>query len=528
MEKIRDNKLSYFTIVLSLLFAVYIGSIFIGSTLLFAIHIPITRLNFIIFPIIAMIIAKITLKKDDQRLSWKTLIFSLILFFLICSLLALINNSIWDYSYDSRAYHQEAVIALTNGWNPFYQSNIPMNIWFMHYAKASCVFAATIFKLTNRIESAKILTTLLPLVLLVLSIGVFNLITKGKKTLSICAAIILVLCPVTIGQMFSYYVDSLVGIYVIMLIMVVFLILFFKDLHYFKYLALINIAIFLSNIKFTGLAYAGVILLAFLICSFIFNKKSYNIKLLIFLILSLIITVGVIGFNPYITNTIHNGNPLYPLAGKGKINIMTANTPSDFRYDNSFEQFYKSMVATPSLYNPSGSSAQNLKQLLSVNKGVLELYSGTDARLRGFGVYSIIFLPIAVLGMLYLLITCKNKKYLIFSLLTIIFLTATFLAAGSFWWARYIPFVWLMPVGVGLLMMLKKSKISKVIGFLLLILILVNSLIIIPTAIHTKIDDSNKLKTYIFTKPLIIKENNFMPSYINKAKEFDLKYTLEK
>ncbi|MGL5821715.1 MAG: hypothetical protein ACRCYE_08805 [Sarcina sp.] len=528
MEKIKDNKLSYFTIILALLFTIYIGSVFIGSTLLFVIHIPITKFNFIIFPIISMIIAKVALNKDKQRLSWKSLIFSLILFFLICGILALINNSIWDFSYDSRAYHQEAVIALKNGWNPFYQSNIPMNIWVMHYAKASCVFAATIFKLTNRIESAKILTTLLPIILLVLSIGIFNLITKGKKILSIFTAIILVLCPVTIGQMFSYYVDSLLGIYVIMLIMVVFIILFFKDLHYFKYFALINIAVFLSNIKFTGLAYAGVILLAFLICSFIFNKKTYNIKLLIFLIISLIITVGVVGFNPYITNTINNGNPLYPLAGKGKINIMTVNTPSDFRYDNSFEQFYKSMVAIPSLNNPSGSSAKNLKQLLGVNKGVLELYSGTDARLRGFGVYSIIFLPIAIIGMFYLLFTCRDKKRLLFSLLIIIFLTATFLAAGSFWWARYIPFIWLLPVGVGLLMMLKKSNISKIIGFVLLVLILVNSLIIIPTAIHTKINDSNKLKTYIFTKPLIIQEGPFMPSYINKAKEFNLNYTIEK
>ena len=529
MERLKENKISFYSIVISFMFLIYIGSIFIGSTLLFAAHMSMTSFNFFIFPIIAMFIAKYFLNKDNSGVTWKFMIFSIILFFISTGLLASINNIIWDYSYDSLAYHQEAVIAIKNGWNPFYQSRMPMNLWVMHYAKASCVFAASIFKITNRIESAKILSSFLPLILLVLSFGTFYLITKKRKILSGFAALILILNPVILGQSFTYYVDSMLGIYVIFLIINLVLILFYKDLTLFKYLTLVNIAVFLSNIKFTGLAYAGIILLAFLICSFFFNEKKYNIRLLIFLICSLVITVGIVGFNPYVTNTINNGNPLYPLAGKGKINIMTNNTPLDYRYDGQFEQFYKSMIAVPSTLNPNGKPAKSFSQLFEVNSHVLTFYAGVDARMRGFGVYSILFLPISFIGLLYLLATCRNKKVLLYSILTLIFTFAVLFAGGAFWWARYINFIWLIPVGVGMLMVLKKSKISKVIGLLLLILLFVNSAILIPTMINYKIKQSDAVKNYIFSKqPLVIYENNFEPSYINKAKEFHLKYKIVK
>ncbi|MGL4450858.1 MAG: hypothetical protein ACRCTZ_06665 [Sarcina sp.] len=528
MQRLKENKIAFYSILISFMFLTYIGSVFIGSTLLFVIHVSMTKFNFFVFPIIAMFIAKYLLDKDNSGVTWKFMIFSIIFFFVSAGLLAWANNTIWDYSYDSMAYHQEAVIAIKNGWNPFYQSKIPMNLWVMHYAKAAPIFAASIFKITNRIESAKILSSFLPLILLVLSFGTFYLITKKRKILSGFAALLLILNPVILGQSFTYYVDSMLGIYVIFLIINVVLILFYKDLTLFKYLTLVNIAVFLSNIKFTGLAYAGVILLAFLICSFFFNEKKYNIRLLIFLVCSLVITVGVIGFNPYVTNTINDGNPLYPLAGKGKINIMTNNTPLDYRYDGQFEQFYKSMIAVPSTKNPNGKPTNSLAQLFEINGNVLTFYAGVDARMRGFGIYSILFLPLSFIGLLYLLATCRNKKVLTYSILTLVFIMGTLLAAGAFWWARYINFIWLIPVGVGTFMVLKKSKISKIIGMLLLILLFVNSAILIPTMISYKIRESNGVKAYVFSKPLVIYQNNFEPSFINKAKEFDLKYTIVK
>ena len=78
--------------------------------------------------------------------------------------------------------------------------------------------------------------------------------------------------------------------------------------------------------------------------------------------MALIFSVCIIGFNPYVTNTINNGNPLYPLAGKDKIDIMTPNTPASFRYDGQFEKLIKSLLAMPTQENNKGYAQQHLLQ----------------------------------------------------------------------------------------------------------------------------------------------------------------------
>ncbi|MGL5617006.1 MAG: hypothetical protein ACRDD2_12385 [Sarcina sp.] len=528
-SRISDNKVAYYSILIAFMFLAFIGSIFIGSELLFFIKIPINAANFIIFPIIAMIIGKFLLSRDREQMSWKFMILTLIGFFVLVAILAFINNLIWDSSYDSLAYHQEMVIDLYKGWNPIYQSNIKdMNLWVAHYTKAPGVFAACLYKLTTRIEAAKVLTMLLPITLGILSFGVFNLVTKGKKILSLFVAIIMVLNPVIIGQTFSYYVDSALAIYIIILLMTLYLIFFYEDIHLFKYFILVNVATFMINIKFTGLAYAGAILFGFLIMNLIYKRKEHNIKLFVFLICGLVFSVIILGFNPYVTNTIHNGNPLYPLVGKGKINIMTNNTPLDFRYDSEFKQAYKSMVAMPNPKNFNGKKAQNFSELLGVNKNTLKYYSTTDARVRGFGPYSIIFIPLSFIGVIYLLATCRDRKKLIASILALVLVGAVAIVGGVLWWARYIGFLWAIPLMVGLLLFLRKSKISKTIGMAFLLIMFVNSAMILPAAVYYKNQRSNTIKEYVFTKPLIIYQNNFEASYINKAREFHLDYTIGK
>lgn len=527
MERIENNKLSYMLIIISCLFLGFIASIFVGSCILFVFNISITKANFIVFPIITMVIAKFVLDKDDERLGWNFFIITLVAFFVLVGVLAIINNFIWDSSYDSLAYHQEAVVKLYEGWNPFYQYKEKINIWVMHYTKAAPVFAAALYKLTNRVESAKVLSSLMPIILFMLSFGVFNLIGKNKKKLSCFAAIMLACNPVILYQMFSYYVDSLVGVYVIILILILFLILFYRDLFFFKYFTLISVAVFLINIKFTGLAYSMVILFGFLIINFIYNKKSYNIKLIGFLIVGFVFSVIIVGFNPYVTNYVTNGHPLYPLAGENKIDIMTANTPEDFRYDNPFKQAVKAIVAVPSNVNHKGEGPKNLLNVFKIDKNVLGYYSGTDARIRGFGVYSLIFLPISFIGLVYLLVKSNNIKLKVSSIITLAVVGFAMIYGGDFWWARYVPYLWGIPVLVAFLFVLDNNKNMKRLGKGLFVIMMINCFLIAPIAVGGKIWRSNLAKEYIFGEELNIKNDNFGNSFINKAKEYNLKYNIK-
>ena len=92
LNRIEDNKASYYSILISFMFLAFIGSIFIGSALLFYIKVPVNGVSFVIFPIITMIIGKFVLNKDRKNVSWKFLILTLIGFFVLVAILAVINN----------------------------------------------------------------------------------------------------------------------------------------------------------------------------------------------------------------------------------------------------------------------------------------------------------------------------------------------------------------------------------------------------------------------------------------------------
>ncbi|EGT3601026.1 hypothetical protein [Clostridium perfringens] len=522
---LKNNRLSYYMIIISFMFLIFIGSIFIGNSILFIFKLPVNRLSIIIFPAIGLILSKFILNKDGEKIKWRYMIVILILFYLIIITLGIINNIIWDSSYDSLSYHQEGVIRLKDGWNPFYEQSGDIDRWVKHYTKAPWIFAASIYTITGRIESAKVLNMLLPIIVFLLGFAFFYLVTKKKTVISLLGALILAINPVNISQMFTYYVDAALGIYIIILIITLFFILFYEDLFYFKYFSLINIATFLVNIKFTGLAYAGVILAIFLICNFIYSSKSYNIKLVSFLFISFIFSVMIIGFNPYVTNTLNNGNPLYPLSGKNKIDIMTNNTPEEFRYDSEFQKAYKALIAPPSVDNKVGKAPKSFSEMFEIKEGTRTIYAAADTRLRGFGIYSVIFLPISFLFLIYSILKCKDKKLKVCSILLLLGLAFVIIYCGDFWWARYISFIWAIPVLTYVSMAISENKFIKGIGWIFLIVMLINSTIMIPSTLEIKTKLSNRLKQEILVKKEI-QNDEFKFSKVNKAKEFNLTYKI--
>ncbi|WP_283697451.1 hypothetical protein [Clostridium perfringens] len=523
--KLKDNKLSYYMTIISFMFLIFIGSVFIGNSILFMFKLSISGLSIIIFPIICLILSKFILDKDGEKIKWSYMIGILLLFYIIIVMLGIINNSVWDSSYDSLSYHQEGVIRLKYGWNPFYEQNGDIDKWVKHYTKAPWIFAASIYTITGRIESAKVLTMLLPIIIFLLGFAFLYLVTKKKTIASLLGALLLAINPVNISQMFTYYVDSILGIYIIILIITLFLILFYEDLFYFKYFALINIATFLVNIKFTGLAYAGVILGVFVICNFIYSSKECNIRLISFFTVSFVFSVIIIGFNPYVTNTLNKGNPLYPLSGPDKIDIMTENTPEEFRYDGEFEKAYKALIAVPSVNNWNGKAPKNFLEMFKNDEETKIIYAQADTRLRGFGLYSVIFLPLSFMFLISILIKSIDKKLKVCASLTLVGLVFVVIYCGDFWWARYISFIWVIPVITYIIMVTSKSRVNKIIGWGLLTLMLVNSTMMIPSVLEIKTNLSNEIKKQILLEKEV-KKDSFMFSKVNKAKEFNLTYKI--
>ncbi|MGL4990987.1 MAG: hypothetical protein ACRC57_07485 [Sarcina sp.] len=539
MGSLKNNKLAYYSFLISVIFTSYLCSTFIGGSLAFIFNFPIYGFEFLAFPILTMIIFIFFLKNDKEKNYILYPILALLIYFGICIILIYFNTKVWDISSDTLGYHEPMIIALSNGWNPFKNPtfNHSLNIWDIHYPRANAIYATMIYNLTGNIESGKILSSLIPLLSSFWAFSFIVAICKNKKKsisiiLGILGGLLILINPVNIEQCLTYYVDSTLGGMIIILIIMIFYLIFFKDLDKVGFMGLAFIVAFTSNIKFTGLIYSVALLGGMFIFYMIYEEKDKIKKLFIFLFWTFIFSVCIVGFNPYITNIIYNHNPFYPLIGAGSINIIEPNTPKYLLGKSNFIQYIYSLFANISSgVNSSGHFPHNFNQLISLNGSVMNYYSQPDPRLRGFGILSFIIEPMSfvlfVILMIQMIKQKANKFFITITIFLSVIIVIMTLVAGGYWWARYIPFYWILPSFIVILYIKNKSKIYKILGVILLIFMILNVLCLLPT-FKWKIKNSNKFKNMIFNGDKILEKGKFGWETMKvKFDEFNIPYKID-
>lgn len=382
-----------------------------------------------------------------------------------------VSSIFYDYSWDGRCYHGEAIVALKNGWNPFYQPHVSgvnerMAFWVDHYAKGLETISAVIYSATNELELGKAVNFIL-----VFAAGFifyhflttrFSSISTGKR---VFLAMIFPLCPVVVNQLFTFYIDWIV--YVLLLIMIPMLIMTSQKPEK-RYFYLIGASIFiLVAIKFNIIFWTAFAIFCFLM--YLAVSKQY--KLLKRLTVVSVVAAGfgilLAGYNPYITNFIERGNPLYPFMGEGKKDVITWITPPCVRGKSNVESAAISVLSYPNTVDPNVYAFPwNLKKKYIETSG---LY---DARIGGFGAF---FAWILILTtVLYCFKTdFKNKEKRMFDIFLLLLTLSLFILPYG-WWARYVPFFYAAPL-VMLLYLEKEKKnwaiiISKNLIYILIVI----------------------------------------------------------
>jgi len=413
------------------------------------------------------------------------IIFVLLSFFSIGTVLI---SKIYDISYDGQAYHQEAIIQLSDNWNPVYEEvDSKHSLWLNVYPKASWIFSASIYKLTNNIESGKILDWILIIISFCLSLSTLLYYKKISIVYAFIISFLLAFNPVSIYQSLTYYVDGQIVSLLISLIAVSLLFLVDDNKNIIRGIFLIIISL-LIGIKFTGLI-GGVIILLCLLW-FLYFKQYKSIKdLLIFGIIGFLIGIIVIGFNPYITNTNKYDQPLYQIVGKDKSPILEQNLPPDL-YNKSIIQ--KLFITT--FYATYDSLVEKSKLKIPFTVSELEKHSlrGTGARLGGFGP---LWGGVVILSLLLLLVSfLYDKKRPIYVTGFIVSLFITFIINPGFWWARYSPQWYLFPVmviGLGIVLFKRSIFIFILTNIIIIILYLNIGIIFKENFINTRILNQN-------------------------------------
>lgn len=369
---------------------------------------------------------------------------------LVCSVA--IGTLAHDFSVDGQNYHQQAMIELARGWNPVLDSPVEGKeaLWVNSYAKGPWVTGTMAFALTGNIEAGKAWNFVFAgAAWLIVAGTILRLRVSSSMVLAAVVAFVVVVNPVWIYQAFTNYVDGqLSALGAIFLVLAVRLGIEYDSRSAIVLATVVGLA---ANVKFTGLVYAIAGLLVLLVY-LLFSRERTRVMWVALLAGSAIACATlVIGFNPYISNTIRYGNPFYPLAGAHHVDIITSNVSPDFAERSRSAKLFLSIFSRSHSLVPEDQTVGQitLKPPFRVYADELRyFFSRTDIRIGGFGPLfsAMVVLSIGILAGLLARRVTRRTGVAAFMICGAIVLVS--LINPEAWWARYAPQIWLVPLVV--------------------------------------------------------------------------------
>ena len=507
----------------ALLFILMFANTLIITSALFLINIPISIFHLPVSLILGVIELKLIRNENI-----KNIILALITFVIVFSVSCLLCGHVYDDSADGNGYHKFAIGLLKNEWNPIYDSQEKIikklnldaeeNLWVEHYPKATWIYGANVYKLTNNIETAKTFNLMAVFTLFFVITYLINKIYQ-KKLIAIMLAIGACTFPIIWQQIFCLYLDGFMGI--ILLLLIIYFYLFIKNNQNKEYFLIsASLIIIISNIKYTGLFYAGIFCLGYYIY-YLINKiknKDYKplIKTTVSFTIVLLISLLIVGSNSYIKNLITKGNPLYPIIGKDKVDIITPQQPQLFANKSPIEKnFYSIFSYTANYATTFNQGTPKLKIPFTSNMNNELLSIVEDTRIGGFGIYfSGVFIISIIVIIVYTISKIKNKEYekIIFIGIPFVITILLMFFFKESWWARYSPQTYFIVLMALFILLTSQNKKLYALASVLLLLCSFNSALIFKQMIKTKIPVSGQTRTNLEkleNRTIIIKQDGF-------------------
>jgi uncharacterized membrane protein (UPF0136 family) len=357
---------------------------------------------------------------------------------------AWISLAFYDVSFDGQVYHQEGVYQFAHGWNPLFFTgsfgtiSIFRNVILNHYPKGPWIIAASMYRLTGRIETGKFANLLLGCAAFFLALAVLAGARKKLSAGPVAMAVLVAANPVAICQTFTFYVDGQMASLLVCLAALCFLSA--ADSNPWVNLVLLEAAILIIQEKFTGLVYVTILFAGFL-ALLAWQKRALR-KPFYMAVLALGLGTFVFGLNPYVFNTLKNGHPFYPFYGKGELPnfSLTNDTPPEFLEANRVGNLAASILSRSRVWPPEST----LKIPWQVDRSEWRQFEEPDVRTGGFGP---LFPAALVLSLAFLAIRLwRGGAAPWIATAIILIIIASVLPVHACWWARYAPQVWLVPL----------------------------------------------------------------------------------
>ena len=401
------------------------------------------------------------------------------------SLCALLSSRIHDISWDGQTYHAEAIVQLANGWNPFREASPPALAnqkypWFFplylaFFPKAPWICAAALYKFSGSFESGKAFHLMLILACFLFSLAALSTFRSIKWRWRLTLSSLLAFNPVSICQMFTYYVDGQLSS--LLVITVDLLILIYRRRDRLLMVLLTLAVILMVNAKLTGPVYVSIVAGGFwLFCVVV--KKAQR-ELIASLVAGGILGAIFVGFSPYMSQFankwITKGNPFYPYAGWTSVVGLESH--------ELFGNMDRVRMLAISLFSKSEVlpiPSFKLKLPFKFTLDEFQAFVFPDVRMGGFGpLFSgAIVLCVAILVVL----AWKHRWRLLGAAPLLVLMGLVLISALSLsesWWARYAPQIWMFPLVAALVALVTTNRgLSRGLALALLLLLVANNLLI--------------------------------------------------
>lgn len=406
-----------------------------------------------------------------------------------------LQSRVYDHSFDGPWYHQPAVELLARGWNPWSEVVAPVQsnakIQITHYPKALWVVEASLYRLTDRIESVKVVNILLILAAAAAAVAAFLAINQLHGTAAWGLGLLAATGPIALTQLPTTLVDGAIAS--LWVCGVAALIAIGSGRPSRSAIATLAASCaLLPGVKFSGLAAVVFLLLPLAVLSFVRfvsprpeSPSDYDAdprpRLLSGLAAGVIAaTVGtcLLGFNPYVTNTLHYGHPLAPRPSDGFDSFTAWMEPPSYRSLPPPLKTLASLFARSGHTNRHGTRDAELKLPLTVARSEIQAFlEVANPRLGGFGPLFSGALLLSLAGF----ITRRRPPWVRHVTWFAVAITASVLLAPVGWIARFVPQLWLVPVLGAACLLAAQSRRREVLGWAVTIVLVIDlALVAVP------------------------------------------------
>ena len=494
----RNKEMKFFGYNLGMGIIFSFFSIFCASTLFYFLNWKISFINIFISVVMLVIYWGLL----DRRF----LKYYLIVFGGLIILALLISRYFIDFSGDGQSYQQMGVLQIALGWNPIKELIVPdvwdstHSIWLNHFPRFFWIVSGAIYKVLGNLEMSKILNLLF--IVSNFLVGYWYLRHKliNKKT-SILVSGLVAFNPICVSQLNTFSVDTLIASLFGLLMWNIFIFIDKKVHIKGSDFSIFLISVILFNIKWPNLAYVFVLFVMILFYLYLRHKELIKRWIKIF-VLAGIVGILLLGFDPYISNTVRYGNPFYPIyPSKFEVDNRTisprfevdgnvwrfmsaANSPSNFSGKSWWWKFWYSIFSVSSSAHlisydsrVMDESVSELKVPFLIHKDEWLAFNYSDVRVAGFGVWFSGALILSLLILLALMLV-NSKHFIELIFIWLMILIATWLNPES-WWARYVPFLYFLPVLSFCWAFKENKRFLKALRGMLGVVLVVNTLLIL-------------------------------------------------